>query len=139
MIYHLTPADVFQEALTAARSASPAVHAFTESTPGRADEGTRCYLSEDGRSGYTVQRGYLSCVFSLVPGRGAGLVASAVLRGADEGDCFGTFLRDLYVRGGFTQVYSARWDEEQFTGTDEDRATIFGLCGDRPRVYFFSI
>ena len=139
MIYHLTPSEVFQEALTAARAASPAVHAFCERSPGRADEGTRCYLSEDGRSGYTVQRGYLSCVFSLVPGRGAGLVDSAVLRGADEGDCFGTFLRDLYVRGGFTRVSSAQWDDRQFAGTAEDRATIYRLCGDRPRVFFFSL
>ena len=137
MIYHLTSADLFQEALTAARAASPAVHAFTSASPRNPHaEEWRHYLSEDGRSGYAINQGYLACVFSLVPGRGAGLVASAILRGAMECDCYGTFLRDFYVRGGFRVVGSEAWDEDQFEKHRGDRETLYRLCGERPRYYF---
>ena len=135
--FFLTSARKFHAALAAARAASPAVHAFTSRTPHNPDSPDwRHYLSRDGLSGYAIHTGYLACVFSTVPGRGDDLVAAAVDHGAEECDCFGTFLASLYARHGFEVTGHEAWDEDQFEGTDRDRETIFRLAGRRPGYYF---
>lgn len=66
----------------------------------------RCYLSDDGKSGYCVRSftGELLYLYSLAPGRGDDLVGHAVSNGARKLDCFDGYLVDLYERHGFTQV-----------------------------------
>lgn len=61
--------------------------------------------SEDRASGYAVQPdGELVYVFSLTPGRGDFIVASAIHHGSVYLDCFDGYLPTLYGRHGFLVV-----------------------------------
>ena len=128
--------SLFVAALDSARWTDAKVHAFTGPGAGVPEDG-RFYLTSDLASGYAVRAdGYLTCVFSLVKGRGRRLVSDALLDGATHGDCFGEYLRDLYVAGGFVAVGNADWDDEQAPDAAAV-ATLFAVCGPRPAVHFF--
>lgn len=67
--------------------------------------GDRAYMSHDEHSGFVVRaNGELCAVFSCYAGRGAGIVCSAIRRGATHLDCFDGFLPTFYAKHGFVEV-----------------------------------
>lgn len=91
---------LFDLAFQWAREHSPLVAEMTSDTVPLGED-SEFYLTADLRSGYVVTRGELTNLFSLVKGRGHGLVDAAVLDGATHLDCFDGYLPNLYAAHGF--------------------------------------
>ena len=99
---------VFQNAFAYARATSLQVADAT--SPADTADGGSFFLSEDGQSGFRVNEGELTHVFSLPRGRGSDLVPAAVLAGAKYLDCFDGYLPQLYSRFGFKETKrDANW------------------------------
>lgn len=113
--YTIYPADHFDYTvfLGMAREESERVREATspiEEMPRDADY----FLSHDRKSGYGVTlNGELIGLFSLVPGRGKGMVQEAIdMDGARRLDCFDGFLPEYYKQFGFVEyLREANWVE----------------------------
>jgi len=77
----------------------------------------RVFLSEDGKTGYTLtDDDDLGNVFNMPGeerrGRGSRAVIEAVARGAKTLDCYDDVLPDYYQRHGFVPVARVKWDDK---------------------------
>ncbi|MEU5403728.1 hypothetical protein ABZ348_31055 [Streptomyces sp. NPDC005963] len=91
-------------ALTQARRASKLVAGAT-SKPAEMPKGARYFLADDLMSGFGIDGdGTLIGVFSLIKGRGEGMVTHAIKSGARKLDCFDGFLPGYYERFGFVET-----------------------------------
>lgn len=100
-------------ALEAARKDSPRIAEAT-SSPEDMPFGALYFLSKDGKSGYGVSKeSELIGLFSLVPGRGMGMIEEAInLDGVESLDCFDGFLPQYYQKFGFVEYKrEANWTE----------------------------
>ena len=110
MFHHVT-AKKFHMALQYARMASHRINEFTDDSGLAACKYScywlfsRCYLSDDGRTGFYIAKGNLSSLFNL-NGNGDGEVAvrTAIDLGAYELNCFDGFLPGYYAKFGFVVV-----------------------------------
>ncbi|AFU62135.1 acetyltransferase [Streptomyces phage R4] len=95
----------YTAALGWAREESPRIAEAT-SKPEEMPRGSRYYLTPDFKSGFGVAYdGTLIGLFSLVKGRGEGLMWDAVThKGARRLDCFDGFLPEYYKRFGFVET-----------------------------------
>lgn len=100
-------------ALEAARRESLRIAEAT-SSPEDMPSDAMYFLSEDGKSGYGVsEESELIGLFSLVPGRGKGMIEEAIsLDGVESLDCFDGFLPQYYQKFGFVEYKrEANWTE----------------------------
>ena len=96
----LVPLNTFKATLLKWQDSS-AKHTDS-TTPAYDIDGGTCYLSNDRLSGFRISDGELTCVFSVVRGRGDKLVSSAIELGATKLDHFECDkLSRLYLRHGF--------------------------------------
>lgn len=63
-----------------------------------------CYLSDDGVTGYAINKGELISVFSLFKGQGKAIVTDAINNGAWKLDCFDGYLKGFYESFGFKVI-----------------------------------
>lgn len=113
MIVRLASASDYLDALKAARRESPRIAEAT-SSPEDMPLDALYLLSEDGKSGYGVSKdNELIGLFSLVPGRGMGMIEEAInLDGVESLDCFDGFLPRYYEKFGFVEYKrEANWTE----------------------------
>lgn len=106
-VIHLVTRRTYLAHMGAARAESPLVRqntctmaellAYPEST-------TSYFLSPDRKSGFMIHRGKLIGLFSLVRGRGASLVSTAIAAGARSLECYDGYLPVLYGRHGFIET-----------------------------------
>jgi len=110
--YRKVESVVFQSALRAAmleQKHSAFVSVLETSVYDKAD----CFLSYDGKSGYAVtDDGMLISVFSIVSGRGHGIVESAIENAATMLECFEGFLSVMYAKHGFKEAMRDTFNEE---------------------------
>ncbi|WP_031513668.1 hypothetical protein [Streptomyces sp. NRRL F-5123] len=104
-IVHPASWEEYTAALDFARLTTPRIAEAT-SKPEEMPRDARYYLSDDFASGFGVANdGILIGLFSLVKGRGEGMVWDAILHyGASKLDCFDGFLPDYYRRFGFVET-----------------------------------
>lgn len=78
-------------------------------------ETTRCYVSQEGRTGFGItESGDLTCLFNIGPaGRGQAAVAKAIELGARTLNCFEPFLPAYYERLGW---HVERWEDNWTPG-----------------------
>lgn len=105
MIARVVAPESFLAAASAARATLPHADALSPLPDAHNLDGARCYLSEDGRSGFLVTAdGDAQQLFSTARGRGDALVCEAIKAGARTLDCFDGYLSALYARHGFVVV-----------------------------------
>ena len=108
-MFNQTTISTYCEALLHARETSDLIahNCLSLMDIARVDHSqTEWYVSDDMASGFGVTyTGELVGVFSLVRGRGALLVQTAIRRGAERLDCFDGFLVSLYESNGFEETH----------------------------------
>lgn len=105
MEYHLVSENLFKDSLYVAQCTQMKVSENT--TPYNeipASYTALFYLASDNRSGYRIDRGELTAVFSLARGRGKELVRDAIKNGATHLDHFQGYLSKFYSELGFDLV-----------------------------------
>lgn len=105
-IHQRVSARQFARGLTNAWTANPRIAENCEDyrDARKVPTGAECFVAYSGRSGYILDGGHLTCVWSTVRGRGDTLVSEAVARGAYRLDCFAGHLSKLYARHGFYEI-----------------------------------
>lgn len=99
-----TTSFMYRGALTQARRISKRI-ADATSKPTEMPRDARYFLADDLMSGFGIDRnGALIGVYSLIRGRGEGLVTEAIKAGANKLDCFDGFLPDYYAQFGFEET-----------------------------------
>lgn len=121
MKYRSVERLVFQAAFAVARETVPNIR---KATSQEVPSGRSYYLADDMLSGFVVSwDGELTNLFSVVKGRGAGLVTEAKRQGASHLDCFDGYLTSLYSQHGF--VVTRR--EENWSGPEYPDVVFMSL------------